>query len=109
MPTSAVENPLRWCVGRLWRYSVLLAMLVAISTFVSVPAGAAEEESSGVDYPLVLINGASVQRWKDHSAFMFGAAQRPEMSDRVEKMTISTLQDFAGIDRERPFGIMLYL
>jgi len=95
---------------------LLLTRTTLVAAFVSVlvlgtachPLEAANESKS-VDYPLVVFNVASVQRLQDNAKFMFETAEHPEMVDVVEKWTISTLKDFKGIDRTRPFGMFLYL
>ena len=70
---------------------------------------AADETSDSIDYPLVLINAASVQRLRDNAGFMFDLAQQPKMAEAVDPWMVSTLKELKGIDRERPFGLMLYL
>lgn len=70
---------------------------------------AQEETSSEVDYPLVLINSASVQRLRDNAGFMFQAAQQQNKVDGLDPWMESTLKDLKGIDRTKPFGMMLYL
>ncbi|MDB5341787.1 MAG: hypothetical protein JWP89_164 [Schlesneria sp.] len=67
------------------------------------------EESTSIDYPLVVINAASVNRLQDSARFMFEAAERPEMVEVVQRWTANTLKELKGVDRTRPFGMMLYL
>ncbi|MBS0206704.1 MAG: hypothetical protein JSS49_27825 [Planctomycetes bacterium] len=86
------------------RCCVLFAILA-----VSPIARAADEESNTIDYPLVVINSASVQRLRDNARFMFETAERPEMVNVVDKWTETTLKELKGIDRTRPFGLMMYL
>ncbi len=70
----------------------------------------AQGDSSGeLDYPLVLINSASVQRLRDSAGFMFQAAQQQTKVDGLDPWMETTLKDLKGIDRERSFGMMLYL
>lgn len=67
------------------------------------------EESTTIDYPLVVINAASVNRLQDSARTMFEAAERPDMVEVVQRWTANTLKELKGFDRTRPFGMMLYL
>ncbi len=67
------------------------------------------EESTSIDYPLVVINAASVNRLQDSARVMFEAAERPDMVEVVQRWTANTLKELKGFDRTRPFGMMLYL
>ena len=62
-----------------------------------------------IDYPLVVINAASMQRLLDNAGLMFESAERADMTDVVDKWTVDTLKETKGLDRLRPFGMMLYL
>ncbi|MBC8116292.1 MAG: hypothetical protein H7062_18035 [Candidatus Saccharimonas sp.] len=70
---------------------------------------AQDDQSNEIDYPLVLINSASVQRLRDSAGFMFQTAQQQKKVDGLDPWMESTLKDLKGIDRTRPFGMMLYL
>ena len=70
---------------------------------------AQSDASNESDYPLVLINSASVQRLRDNAGFMFQMAQQQNKVDGLDPWMESTLKDLKGIDRDRPFGMMLYL
>lgn len=70
---------------------------------------AQSDASNEIDYPLVLINSASVQRLRDNAGFMFQMAQQQNKVDGLDPWMESTLKDLKGIDRDRPFGMMLYL
>jgi hypothetical protein len=70
---------------------------------------AADTKTSDIDYPLVVINAASMQRLRDIAGLMFESADRNDMSDVVDKWTVDTLKETKGFDRSRPFGMMLYL
>lgn len=85
-----------------------LCAVSAVMAFAPV-ARAADEESNSIDYPLVVINSASVQRLRDNAGVMFEAAERPDMVDTVDKWMVTTLKELKGIDRTRPFGLMMYL
>jgi hypothetical protein len=80
--------------------------------FVSLSAGRfaiGAEESTSIDYPLVVINAASVNRLQDSARVMFESAERPDMVEVVQRWTANTLKELKGVDRTRPFGMMLYL
>jgi hypothetical protein len=70
---------------------------------------AADGSSDSIDYPLVVINAASVQRLRTDAGFMFDLAEQPKMPETIDAWMVSTLKELKGIDRERPFGMMLYL
>ena len=86
-----------------------LFVAVAVVVASTVVRAAGSDESTTIDFPLIVVNSASVQRLRDNASIMFELAERPEMSELVDKWTDSTLKELKGIDRTRPFGIMLYL
>ncbi len=88
---------------------ICLLAVVAATGVASEARAANDDTSTAIDYPLVVVNAASVQRLRDNARFMFEVAEHPEMVDAVDKWTDSTLKELKGIDRTRPFGIMLYL
>lgn len=69
----------------------------------------ADDESKTIDYPLVVFNVAGIQRLQDNAKFMFETANHPHLVDLVEKWTVTTLKDFHGIDRTKPFGTFTYM
>ncbi len=97
-------------VRRLLRCVLTTALVWScLATGWSSSARAQGDDSNEIDYPLVLINSASVQRLRDNAGFMFQAAQQQKKVDGLDPWMESTLKDLKGIDRERPFGMMLYL
>jgi hypothetical protein len=87
-----------------------LCLLAVVAASLPVPsAKGADDESTSIDYPLVVINAASVDRLRTNARFMFETAERPDMVDVVDKWTVTTLKELKGIDRTRPFGMMMYL
>ena len=72
-------------------------------------ARAQDDGSNEIDYPLVLINSASVQRLRNSAGFMFQTAQQQTKLDGLDPWMETTLKDLKGIDRDKPFGMMLYL
>ena len=72
-------------------------------------ANAADSSSTEFDYPLVVVNAASIERIRENAGTMFESADRKDMTDRVDQWMASSLNETKGIDRTRPFGIMMYL
>lgn len=91
-----ISSPMRFC----------FCVVVSLSA-IRFAMGA--EESTSIDYPLVVINAASVNRLQDSARTMFEAAERPDMVEVVQRWTANTLKELKGFDRTRPFGMMLYL
>lgn len=86
------------------RLSVIVLAGLAIT-----PSVKAADDSTTIDYPLIVVNAAGVDRLQNSAKFMFETAERPDMVDVVQKWTVQTLKEMKGIDRTRPFGMMLYL
>ena len=94
---------LRVLPSRLSR-AVLAMMICTMSQ-----ALAADRASGEVDYPLIVVNAASIQRLRDNAGEMFESADRADMIEQVEQWMAGTLKDTKGIDRSKPFGMMLYM
>lgn len=107
MPALRARAQLMFSIPYALRIGLLA--VVAIGLVTSSVAVAADDQPTSIDYPLVVINSASVQRLRDNARFMFETAERPDMVDIVDKWTVTTLKELKGIDRTRPFGMMLYL
>jgi len=58
--------------------------------------------------PLAIINFASVERLLGDMDYVFEAAGRPEISDFVGGL-LANVRDFKGMDRDKPFGLMVFL
>lgn len=95
--------------NRAARRSVLAPAIAYCCLIPHLGALAAETSSDDLDYPLVVINAASFQRLRDNAGKMFESAERADMTDRVDQWTAGALKDTKGLDRSRPFGVMLYL
>jgi len=92
------------------RSQVLYVAAFALSgLFAMSDVRAADSKATDADYPLVVINVASLQKLRDHAGLMFETADRVDMTDVVDKWTVDTLKETKGFDRSRPFGMMLYL
>lgn len=93
---------------RILQYPVLASRFWVCLT-VALASTAIFADETSIDFPLIVVNAASVQRLHDNARFMFETAERPDMVDVVDKWTVSTLKELKGIDRSRPFGLMMYL
>ena len=113
MPTTRFDFPpvCRFGLSLRAMRSVLTMALVwsCLATEGISSARAQDDTSNEIDYPLVLINSASVKRLRDNAGFMFQAAQQQTKVDGLDPWMESTLKDLKGVDRDRPFGMMLYL
>lgn len=108
MTTQRLQFPVSTKTVSIRRLCVLLA-LTLIGLVAANGRAVADDRSNSIDYPLVVLNAASVQRLQDNARFMFETGERPDMVDVVDRWTVSTLKELKGIDRTRPFGLMLYL
>lgn len=89
--------------------TLLTAVTIVLGGSLFVNSAFSAESKSDTDYPLVVFNVASLQRLRDNAGLMFESAERADMSDVVDKWTTETLKETKGLDRTRPFGMMLYL
>ena len=89
---------------------LFLLMATAIAAFPTTvfAQDAADEEEQKVQKPLVIVNVASVDRLLGKADYIFAAAGRPEMSDLIGGL-LANIRDLRGMDREKPFGVMVYL
>jgi len=101
-PCLLPRRPVRFLLA-----TALIGSCLAIGW--SSTARAQDDGSNEIDYPLVLINSAGVQRLRNNAGFMFQAAQQQKKVEGLDPWMESTLKDLKGIDRDRPFGMMLYL
>lgn len=94
----------------------LVAFLFGLAA-VSLPAEAAPKsvgrkpdrnKKTAGERPLVLINAASVNRLLNDVERTFQAADRPQMFDLV-KSFLGNFDNLKGMDRDKPFGLMLFL
>ncbi|MBI1348214.1 hypothetical protein GC163_18220 [bacterium] len=68
-----------------------------------------QAEEAGIEYPLQVIHCSGVDRVQGKADALFAAAERPELSDVLQNFLDETLRGMKGVDRTRPFGMMLYL
>lgn len=97
--------------------TVVLAGLIVCGPSVATPvastAFAQENDPENVDkappLPLVVVNVAGVERLLTDVDYMFKAAGREDMTDQLLGLINDNLGDLRGMDRKRPFGMMLFL
>ena len=94
-------------VQRFGAWPIRLVLAISICSISSIVA--ADRASGEVDYPLIVVNAASIQRLRDNAGEMFESADRADMIERVEQWMAGTLKDAKGIDRSKPFGMMFYM
>ena len=70
--------------------------------------GAPDSGSADIDYPLAVFNYSSLQRLRDGADFLFQTADQQSRAEGIDPWIKSVLHDLNGIDRHRPFGIMIY-
>lgn len=67
-----------------------------------------EKKADPVTAPVIVLNIAGVDRWKENVDYVFQTVNRSEISKAAEGQ-LSRVNDLKGMDRTRPFGIMMYL
>jgi hypothetical protein len=88
---------------RVLRFTTLIAAsLIATTLF-------AADKANEVEYPLVVLNFASVQRLRDNAGLMFDTADRVDVVTKFDEWIVKEWNDAKGVDRTRPLGIMFYL
>jgi len=63
----------------------------------------------GPQLPVLILNIASIDRVLTDVDYMFQAAERPDMMNLVTGFITNQIGDLKGMNRQRPFGIMLFL
>lgn len=97
----------RWARLRTGLSVPWLLAILAFPAF-SQTQSATDEEPQELRSPLVVVNVASVERMLTDVDWTFAAAGRPELSDYVVGL-MAQVKDFAGLDRNRPLGVMIFL
>ncbi|MBA3312669.1 MAG: hypothetical protein H0T47_05160 [Planctomycetaceae bacterium] len=72
------------------------------------PAGETAEEAPLSSAPVAVVNVASVERVLEDVTYLFGSVDRKDMSDVVTGL-LGNLGDLKGLERGKPFGVMLFL
>ena len=81
-----------------WTGAILLLALTPLAT-----------RAAEIEYPFAVVNIASVERLRTNAGAMFESAERLDMSERVDQWIGKDLKEIKGMDRTKPFGMMLYL
>ena len=63
----------------------------------------------GPQLPILVVNIASIDRVLTDVDYMFQAAERPDMMELVTGFITNTIGDLKGMNRQKPFGVMLFL
>jgi hypothetical protein len=74
------------------------------------PAQATEKPvPEGPQSPILVVNVASLERVLTDVDYMFKVAERQDMMDLVTGWIADQVGDLKGLNRQRPFGVMLFL
>lgn len=87
----------------------LVCLLAVLAVGRSLPALAQENSTPVVDAPLVILHATGVERLIQRFDSMFTSAGRPEVTAQTLDLVKNSLNDLDGMDRTKPFGMMLYL
>ncbi|HLQ46706.1 MAG TPA: hypothetical protein VK137_18325, partial [Planctomycetaceae bacterium] len=90
--------------------------LVGFLVWRTVPVWAQTKDSAKTDtkpmpqnaIPLAVLCAAGVERWLGNVDYLFEAVKREELSDFVGGQ-MSKINDLKGVDRDKPFGLMIFL
>ncbi len=63
----------------------------------------------GPQLPILVVNIASIDRVLTDVDYMFKTAERPEMMNLVTGFIANTIGDLKGMNRQKPFGVMVFL
>ena len=63
----------------------------------------------GPQLPILVVNIASIDRVLTDVDYMFKTAERPEMMNLVTGFIANTVGDLKGMNRQKPFGVMVFL
>lgn len=89
--------------------SVMLAVATTAAAMAQEEAAdAAAEDAPFAGPPVVVANVASVERVLEDVDYLFGSVERKDMSDVVSGL-LGNLGDLKGLDRGKPFGVMIFL
>jgi hypothetical protein len=85
--------------------------LSAVSLAAAVIVGFAVNSTRAqeTEYPLAVVHAASVERLQRQAEVVFSTAGRDDINAKVQEWMHTSLLDLKGMDRTRPFGMMIYL
>ncbi len=69
----------------------------------------AKTTPTGPQLPIIVVNIASIDRVLTDVDYMFKVAERPDMMELVAGVIASQIGDLKGMNRQKPFGVMLFL
>lgn len=97
-------------IGRL--IPALLASILAIGAaplaWTQEPAAETDGEALVNTPPVAVVNVAGVERILDDVDYLFGSVDRSDMTD-VVKGLLGNVGDLNGLERGKPFGVMVFL
>jgi hypothetical protein len=59
--------------------------------------------------PLATVTFSSANRFVEEARYIFDAAESPDSFEKVEEWLASTLNNLEGFNRDKPFGLMVFL
>lgn len=90
--------------------SVRSPALAQTETPAAKPAApAAKPIPEGPQLPVIVLNIASLDRVLTDVDYMFKAVERPDMMELVTNFIADQIGDLKGMNRQKPFGVMLFL
>jgi hypothetical protein len=104
----------RFVVVLAWA-AVLMGLAVNSGLAQETPAPATPAQSTekpvpeGPQSPILVVNIASLERVLTDVDYMFKTAERPDMMDLVTGFIANQVGDLKGLNRTKPFGVMLFL
>lgn len=73
------------------------------------PTSPEKATPEGPQLPVLVVNVASIDRVLTDVSYMFDTAERPDMMELVTGFIANQIGDLKGMDRKKPFGLMLFL
>lgn len=86
----------------------LLAFGSATGLLAQQPAENTDEPAPESGPPVAVVNVAGVERILDDVDYLFGSVERSDMTDVVNGL-LGNVGDLKGLERGKPFGVMLFL
>lgn len=91
-------------------HSPALAQTEAPATQATKPATPKEKPiPEGPQLPILIVNFAGIDRVLTDVDYMFQTSERPDLMNLVTGFMANTIGDLKGMNRQKPFGVMLFL
>ncbi len=113
-PSSTTQGCFAAVYGR-----ILLSLAIAVICLAPAVNGQTKSEDEKAEKgftlieegtrPLATVTFASADRFVEEARYIFDAAGTPEAFKLVENWLSGSLNDLEGFNREKPFGVMVYL